>query len=139
MKPPVTSYVPLVTNPGPKVPPSPGKGRRPAGVSQEARAGDAPASGRSRVIARAEAAAKAASRPNPVAFSHAEAAGQSDDLFDDLPRIPASSAYGLEPLDAATAGLARAKRMRVIQFCVLAFGIVALISGVLLIISGITR
>jgi hypothetical protein len=74
-----------------------------------------------------------------VAFSHAEAAGQSDDLFDDLPRIPASSAYGLEPLDAATAGLARAKRMRVIQFCVLAFGIAALISGVLLIISGITR
>jgi hypothetical protein len=139
MKPPATSYVPLVTNPGPKVPPSPGKGRRPAGVAQEAGAGDAPASGRSRVIARAEAAAKAASRPKPVVFSPAEASGQSDDLFDALPRIPASSAYGLEPLDAATAGLARAKRMRVIQFCVLAFGIVALISGVLLIISGITR
>lgn len=139
MKPPATSYVPLVTNPGPKVPAAPGKGR-PAGAPQEAGAGDAPASGRSRVIARAEAAARAASRPKPVTFSPAAAAGgQSDDLFDDLPRIPASSAYGLEPLDAATAGLARAKRMRVIQFCVLAFGIVALISGVMLIISGITR
>jgi hypothetical protein len=139
MKPPATSYVPLVTHPGPKVPPSPGKGRRPADTPQEAGPGDAPASGRSRMIARAEAAAKAASRPKPVVFSPAEAAGQSDDLFDALPRIPASSAYGLEPLDAATAGLARAKRMRVIQFCVLSFGIVALISGVMLIISGITR
>lgn len=143
MKPPATSYVPLVTNPGPKVPPSSkpssGKVRHPAGAPQETSAGDAPVSGRSRVIARAEAAAKAASRPKPVVFTPADAAGQSEDLFDDLPRIPASSAYGLEPLDAATAGLARAKRMRVIQFCVLAFGIIALISGVLLIISGITR
>jgi hypothetical protein len=141
MKPPATSYVPLVTNPGPKVPPSSkptsGKVRRPADAQQET--GDAPGSGRSRVIARAEAAAKAASRPKPVVFTPADAAGQSEDLFEDLPRIPASSAYGLEPLDAATAGLARAKRMRVIQFCVLAFGIIALISGVLLIISGITR
>ncbi|HYH76832.1 MAG TPA: hypothetical protein VD841_04950 [Arthrobacter sp.] len=143
MKPPATSYVPLVTNPGPKVPPSSkpssGKVRRPADAPSEAEAGDAPGSGRSGVIARAEAAAKAASRPKPVVFSPAEAVGQSEDLFDDLPRIPASSAYGLEPLDAATAGLARAKRMRIIQFCVLAFGIIALISGVLLIISGITR
>ena len=140
MKPPATSYVPVLTNPGPKVQPSSGKGRRPADTQRTAGAGEAPAaSGRSRVIARAEAAAKAASRPKPVVFSPAEAAGQSDDLFDDLPRIPASSAYGLEPLDAATAGLARAKRMRMIQFCVLAFGIVALVSGVILIISGITR
>ena len=139
MKPPATSYVPLVTNPGPKVPPSPGKAGHPSDAPLEAAASGVTASGRSRVIARAEAAAKAASRPKPVVYSTAEAAGQSEDLFDDLPRIPASSAYGLEPLDAATAGLARARRMRVIQFCVLAFGIVALISGVLLIISGITR
>ncbi len=140
MKPPATSYVPVVTNPGPKVQPSPGKGRGPADAPQTAGAADVPvASGRSRVIARAEAAAKAASKPKPVIFSPAEADGQSEDLFDDLPRIPASSAYGLEPLDAATAGLARAKRMRVIQFCVLAFGMVALVSGILLIISGITR
>jgi hypothetical protein len=45
----------------------------------------------------------------------------------------------LEPLDAATAGLARAKRMRLVQFGVLAFGIIALMSGIILIISGITR
>lgn len=139
MKPPATSYVPVVTNPGPKVQPTPGKARRPAEAPRTGDGDARGASGRSRVIARAEAAAKAASRPKPVIFSPAEAAGQSEDLFDDLPRIPASSAYGLEPLDAATAGLARAKRMRVIQFCVLAFGIVALISGIMLIISGITR
>ena len=29
--------------------------------------------------------------------------------------------------------------MKVLQFCVLAFGIVALISGIVLIVSGITR
>lgn len=140
MKPPATSHVPVATNPGPRVTPSPGKFRRPADAPGTAGAGDEHvASGRSRVIARAEAAAKAASRPKPVVFSPVEAADPSEDLFDDLPRIPASSAYGLEPLDAATAGLGRAKRMRVIQFCVLAFGIVALVSGVMLIISGITR
>jgi hypothetical protein len=140
MKPPATSYVPVVTNPGPTLQPSAGKGRRPADAPRTADDADAPgASGRSRVIARAEAAAKASTRPKPVIFSPAEAAGQSEDLFDDLPRIPASSAYGLEPLDAATAGLARAKRMRVIQYCVLAFGILALVSGIMLIISGITR
>lgn len=134
MKPPATSYVPVATKPGIKVRPSGGKGGRPA-------SGPAPAvAGRSRVIARAEAAAKAAAEPKPVISAPAEAAaGHSDDLFDDLPRIPARSAHGLEPLDAGTAGLARAKRMRIIQFCVLAFGIFALISGIMLIVSGITR
>jgi hypothetical protein len=66
-------------------------------------------------------------------------ANQAEDLFEDLPRIPARSAYGLEPLDAATAGLARAQRNRVLQFCILAFGIVALVSGIILIISGMSR
>ncbi|UZX03632.1 hypothetical protein F8G81_14190 [Arthrobacter sp. CDRTa11] len=144
MKPPATSYVPVVTNPGPRLQPSNGKGRKPSTSASPAGTGpSAAASGRSGVIARAEAAARAArSRPAvsvPASRPASTPAGNLDDLFDDHPRIPARSAHGLEPLDAATAGLARAKRMRLVQFAVLAFGIVALISGIILIISGITR
>jgi hypothetical protein len=142
MKPPSTSYVPVITDPGPRVQPSGGKSRKSSTGSKPSptRPAAAGATGRSRVIARAEAAARAAAQPKPVVPGPALLPdGQSDDLFDDLPRIPARSAHGLEPLDAATAGLARAKRMRLLQFGVLAFGIVALISGVVLIISGISR
>lgn len=143
MKPPATSYVPVVTQPGAKVRPG-GKGRRPSNPAKAPAAGSAPApSGRSRVIARAEAAAKAAAAPKrtvPVMPAVPDlTVGEQDDLFADLPRIPARSAHGLEPLDAATAGLARAKRLRLMQVLVLAFGIVALISGVILIVSGISR
>ncbi len=143
MKPPATSHVPLMTQPGPKVRPG-GKGRRPSTTSKAPAAGSAQAaaSGRSRVIARAEAAAKAAAAPKRIVPVQPVVpdtpVGEPDDLFDDLPRIPARSAHGLEPLDAATAGLARAKRLRLMQVLVLAFGIVALISGVILIVSGIT-
>lgn len=143
MKPPATSYVPVVTQPGAKVRPG-GKGRRPSNPAKAPAAGSASApSGRSRVIARAEAAAKAAAAPKrtvPVMPAVPDlTVGEQDDLFADLPRIPARSAHGLEPLDAATAGLARAKRLRLMQVLVLAFGIVALISGVILIVSGISR
>lgn len=143
MKPPATSYVPVVTQPGAKVRPG-GRGRRPSNPAKAPAAGSAPApSGRSRVIARAEAAAKAAAAPKrtvPVMPAVPDlTVGEQDDLFADLPRIPARSAHGLEPLDAATAGLARAKRLRLMQVLVLAFGIVALISGVILIVSGISR
>lgn len=144
MKPPATSYVPVSTQPGQKVRPG-SKGRKPAAASRPPAVGSAPSatSGRSRVIARAEAAARAAAEPQrttPVQPVLQDApAGEPDDLFEDLPRIPARSAHGLEPLDAATAGLARAKRLRLMQVLVLLFGIVALISGVILIISGISR
>jgi hypothetical protein len=67
------------------------------------------------------------------------AGSNSEDTFEGLPRIPARSAHGLDPLDAATAGLARANRNRILQFCVLAFGILALISGIVLIISGMSH
>ena len=93
------------------------------------------ATGRSQVIARAEAAAKAANRPQPVSRPE----DQSEDLFEDLPRVPARSAYGLDPLDAATAGLGRARRNRILQFCILAFGILALVAGIILIVSGMSR
>ena len=124
--------MPVTTRPGTKVPPGSGK-RKPA-----ARPGTTPAdaaNGRSQVIARAEAAAKAARRPKPVVLPD----DQSGDLFEELPRIPARDAHGLDPLDAATAGLARARRNRILQFCILAFGILALVSGIILIISGMSR
>lgn len=128
MKPPATSHVPVTTRPGTKVPAAGGK-KKPA--ARTGRAAE-PVSGRSQVIARAEAAAKAATRPKPVVFPDSQA------TFEDVPRVPASSAYGLEPLDAATAGLGRARRNRILQLCILVFGVVALLSGVVLIISGIT-
>jgi hypothetical protein len=56
-----------------------------------------------------------------------------------LPPVSAKSAYGLDPLDAATAGLARANRLRLIQLGVLALGAIALISGIVLIISGMSH
>jgi hypothetical protein len=129
MKPPATSHVPVTTRPGTKVTPSGSKKRRSPGNQRTASADTAPA--RSQVIARAEVAA----RPQPVLTEE----HQAEDLVEDLPRIPARSAYGLDPLDAATAGLARANRNRVLQFCTLAFGVVALVSAIILIISGMSR
>lgn len=133
MKPPATSHIPVTTRQGTKVTPSGTKKRRSPGPQRTAPADAGP--GRSQVIARAEAAARAAELPQ-VAVTEER---QGDDLFEDLPRIPASSAHGLDPLDAATAGLARANRTRVLQFLVLAFGVVALVSGVILIINGMSR
>ncbi|MFF2347318.1 hypothetical protein [Pseudarthrobacter sp. NPDC058119] len=136
MKPPATSHVPVTTRPGTKVPGTkvPGAGKRRPTARPKAPAADT-ATGRSQVIARAEAAAKAASRPKPVSRPD----DQSEDLFEDLPRVPARSAYGLDPLDAATAGLTRARRNRILQFCILAFGILALVAGIILIVSGMSR
>ncbi|MCU1433620.1 MAG: hypothetical protein JWR71_345 [Pseudarthrobacter sp.] len=139
MKPPATSYVPVQTQPGAKVRPG-AKNRRQSAASRQPAAAPGVPAGRSRVIARAEAAARAATEPKRIIPAAPDArAGEPDDLFADLPRIPARSAHGLEPLDAATAGLARANRLRLMQVLVLAFGIVALISGVILIASGMSR
>ncbi|WP_461171599.1 hypothetical protein M1D93_10940 [Arthrobacter sp. Z1-9] len=137
MKPPATSHVPVTTRPGTKVPPSGTKKRRPAGGARPDGSDAGP--GRSQVIARAEAAARAAARPKaPVLPPAVTAESHGEDAFEDLPRVPARSAHGLDPLDAATAGLARATRNRILQVCVLAFGILALVSGIFLIISGMS-
>jgi hypothetical protein len=141
MKPPATTYVPVQTQPGAKVRPG-GRNRRPSPASRQA--GAAPAagspSGRSRVIARAEAAARAASEPKRlVSAVPDDTSAEAEGLFEDMHRVPARSAHGLEPLDAATAGLARANRLRLMQVIVLVFGIVALISGVILIATGLSR
>lgn len=116
MKRPSTTFVPLVTSAGPEVD---------AGQAQAKKSGPR---GRAGVLARAEAVAKSArKRPEPAA----EASGEAQ-----RPPVSASAAYGLDPLDANTAGLARAQRNRLLQFGVLALGIVALVVGIMMITSG---
>ncbi|GAB14717.1 hypothetical protein [Arthrobacter globiformis] len=131
MKRPATSHVPVVTNPGPRVP---ARSNRAAKASRTS----APSTGRSRVIARAEAAARSAAAPPASARQHAWTDESGDDVSA-LPPVSAKSAYGLEPLDAATAGLARANRLRLIQLGVVALGAIALVAGVIMIISGLSR
>ena len=63
------------------------------------------------------------------------AAHQPDEDIAGRPPVAANSAYGLEPLDADTAGLGRARRLRV---AVLALGVIALIAGIMLIITGLS-
>ena len=140
MKRPATSYVPLVTNPGPRV--KPAKTSRRPGSSRQRDAGTVP--GRAGVLARAEAAAQAARRPatppspanaEPAAATHAAA----EEEYAARPPVAANSAYGLDPLDAATAGLARARRLQMLQLGVLVLGVLALIAGIILIITGMAR
>ncbi|KRE80222.1 hypothetical protein [Arthrobacter sp. Soil763] len=129
MKRPATSYVPLVTNSSPKVQP-PRTARRP-GSSRKRDTG--PADGRSGVLARAEAAAQAASvRRQPAGV---EMPAEEEPAA--RPPVAANAAYGLDPLDAATAGLGRARRLRALQLGVLALGVLALIAGIILIITGL--
>ncbi|WP_026537134.1 hypothetical protein [Arthrobacter sp. 9MFCol3.1] len=138
MKRPATSYVPVVTNPGPRVDSPRKPGLRRPGISRQKAAGPATgsAAGRAGVLARAEAAAKAGTaRP----ASAANSAGESDERFVGGEPVAANAAYGLEPLDAATAGLGRARRLRMLQLGVLAVGIVALIAGITLIVTGLAH
>jgi hypothetical protein len=143
MKKPATSYVPVVTNPGPRLQPPRKAGARKSGAPKLRNAG--PVTGRSGVLARAEAAAQAASAPaRPDARAQQAAGGdswpaESTENFTEVPPVAANAAYGLDPLDAATAGLGRAHRVRLLQLVVLAIGIVALIAGVTMIISGLAR
>ncbi|WP_426996014.1 hypothetical protein [Pseudarthrobacter sp. N5] len=144
MKPPVTSYVPVLTNSGPRLQRPSAAGPHSSPAARLAARG--PSTGRSRVLARAEAAAKAASGAEPAQGSTAAGAGpdaqwatETGENFAERPRVAANSAHGLEPLDVVTAGLGRAQRVRLLQLAVLAVGIVALIAGVTMIISGLTR
>ncbi|MDF9750382.1 hypothetical protein [Arthrobacter sp. ES3-54] len=139
MKRPATSYVPVVTNPGPRLDTPRKLGLRRPGLSRQRAAAPATgsAAGRAGVLARAEAAAKAGTaRPASAA---ANSAGENDERLVGGEPVAANSAYGLEPLDAATAGLGRARRLRLLQLGVLALGIVALIAGITLIVTGLAR
>ncbi len=135
MKRPATSYVPVVTNPGPRVDAPRKPGLRRPGLSRKGAAG--PAAGRAGVLARAEAAAKAGTA-RPVSAAPISA-GEADENFVGGEPVAANSAYGLDPLDAATAGLGRARRLRMLQLGVLALGVVALIAGITLIVTGLAR
>ncbi|MGM7778212.1 hypothetical protein ACSVHC_19675 [Arthrobacter sp. KNU-44] len=125
MKPPGTTFVPLVTSPAPKLKPG-----------QSASAKSRSMRGRAGVLARAEAAAKAAGRrPASDSASDGEAFAEAAEH----PPISASSAYGLEPLDAATAGLGRAQRTRLLVLGLVGIGVIALIAGIIMITSGLSR
>jgi hypothetical protein len=139
MKRPATSYVPVATNPGPRVDAPRKPGLRRPGVSRQRAAAPATgsAAGRAGVLARAEAAAKAGT-PRPAAAA-TNSAGETDERLVGGEPVAANSAYGLEPLDAATAGLGRARRLRMLQLGVLALGIVALIAGITLIVTGLAH
>ena len=125
MKPPGTTFVPLVTSPAPKLKPGQSASGKPR--SQRGRAG---------VLARAEAAAKAAGR-RPASASEPD--GEAFAESAEHPPISASSAYGLEPLDAATAGLGRAQRTRLLVLGLVGIGAIALIAGIIMITSGLSR
>ncbi|GAB3540211.1 hypothetical protein GCM10027403_29580 [Arthrobacter tecti] len=93
----------------------------PAVPSQEPLSALSPDSaGRSRVLAQAEAMVREQRRPGS----------------DGATPIRARSAYGLEPLDAMTAGLARVQRMRIVQYSVVGLGALALITGIMMIVGG---
>ncbi|MCX2748666.1 hypothetical protein OOZ51_12695 [Arthrobacter sp. MI7-26] len=125
MKPPGTTFVPLVTSPAPKLKSEQSAPAKPRNLR-----------GRAGVLARAEAAAKAAGR-RPASDS-----ASGDEAFAEPaehPPISASSAYGLDPLDAATAGLGRAQRARLLVLGLVGIGVVALIAGIIMITSGLSR
>jgi hypothetical protein len=141
MKRPATSYVPVVTNPGPRIEtPRKSAGRRP-GSSRQRDSG--PTSGRAGVLARAEAAARGTTGTAPSASASAgtaagnPAAQVPDENLAGRTPVAANAAYGLDPLDAATAGLGRAHRLRVLQLAVLILGVLALVAGIALIITGL--
>ncbi len=130
MKPPTTTHVPVATTTGPLANGVRKPGQRRGGTAKQRGAGSA--TGRGGVLARAEAAAKAASaraQAGPVSPETASEAGPAP--------VAARAAYGLDPLDAATAGLGRARRLRLLQAGVLALGLLALIAGIILIVTGL--
>ncbi|MET4136764.1 hypothetical protein [Pseudarthrobacter sp. PvP090] len=138
LKRPATSYVPVATNPGPRVEQPRKSGNRRPVPSRQRGTGT---TGRAGVLARADAAAQAASAP-PQALSRPTAgnpaAPQADEDFAGRSPVAATTAHGLEPLDADTAGLGRARRLRLVQLAVLALGVIALIVGIMLIITGLS-
>jgi hypothetical protein len=96
------------------------------------------------VLARAEAAARGTTGTAASASASAgtSAAGNSaalvpDESFAGRTPVAANAAYGLDPLDAATAGLGRAHRLRLLQLAVLILGVLALVAGITLIIIGL--
>ncbi len=121
MKAPATSFVPLVTSAGPKL------------DKEQVSAAKQRKRGRASVLARAEAAAKA---------GRMRTAGDAVvDSGDGSPAAPVSArnAYGLEPLDAATAGLARARRQQLLILCLAVIAAAAVIAGIVFLAGGMSH
>lgn len=137
MKRPATSYVPVVTSSSPRVETPRKSGHRRPGSSRQR--GTGAATGRAGVLARAEVAARAAGPAAAAPAAAAHAGEQPEGEYAGRTPVAANSAYGLDPLDAATAGLGRARRLRLLQLGVLALGVLALIAGIILIITGLAR
>jgi hypothetical protein len=136
LKRPATSHVPIVTSPAPRVEQPRKSGTRRPGLSRQR---GAVTTGRSGVLARAEAAATMATAPSaPAKPTAGTPAATSEEDFAGGSPVAANTAYGLEPLDADTAGLGRARRLRLVQLAVLALGVIALIAGIMLIITGLS-
>jgi hypothetical protein len=77
-----------------------------------------------------------AGRSHVLATAEAMVREQRGPGSDGATPIRARSAYGLEPLDAMTAGLARVQRMRIVQYSVVGLGALALITGIMMIVGG---
>jgi hypothetical protein len=123
MKAPATTFVPVVTSAGPKL----SKDEAAAAKQRNKR-------GRAAVLAKAEAAAKAA-RKRTAGDAVVEAEGEPPAAQP----VAARAAYGLDPLDAATAGLARARRQQLLVLGLAVIAAVAVIAGVVLFAGGTSR
>ncbi|MGG5175334.1 hypothetical protein ACQQCD_09995 [Pseudarthrobacter sp. J1763] len=127
---PATSHVPVV----PALLPRTAAPKRGADTSSTDKPGT-PVSGRSEILARAEAVARA--NGEVVDEPARDGAEPHNDAELQSPRVAARAAYGLDPLDAATAGLAHAQRVRLMQLAVFAVGIITLIAGIIMLITGL--
>lgn len=123
MRPPVTSHIPILPRPVQPV-------AQPAVKDAVPNVKEAVQDAVPNV--EADAVAQPAPAPAPVEEMPARS-------LDTHPPLPAGSAHGLEPLDAVTAGLGRVRRVRMIQWGVVAVGALTLIAGLTLIITGTVR
>ena len=124
MKRPPTAHVPIVTDRQPQAPaqqPARSQDRRsqPRAAARDAAADAAAEARHARILARADALVNAPLDPDQGAHP-----------------IGARSAFGLDPLDVMTAGLGRTRRMRWVSFGLAGAGFAALVTSILLIVSG---
>ena len=138
LKRPATSYVPVVTNPSPRVEqPRKSGNRRPGPPASRVQPPPAAAAG-CWPAPRPPPRLPPRPRHRPAPLPGIPAALAPEEEFAGRSPVAANTAYGLEPLDADTAGLGRARRLRLVQLVVLALGVMALIAGIILIITGLS-
>jgi hypothetical protein len=62
---------------------------------------------------------------------------QTEPVGTDIEPVEARSAFGLDPLDAMTAGLGRARRMRLMQYTLIGVGGAGLLTGIMMTVSSL--